>query len=241
MITDEYVEAREEFEWEMMGDYGGELLEFFEEVGAAWTEALLNVDDLTPREQEDYSAKLDVWWGELRDYDAGEVFGAAFRAVEQGWSYPPLVRVLEGEAPDEEIFERYDTLTVARLRVLERRGCHEEYLHLSEASGETTGHAVMLARLGRAEEAVEYGLERLRTPDEALAVAGALREQEQALRIGEHGLSLDGRKGSLALWLHDLANGMGHTGLVLKAAVVAFHADPDPISYQRVRELAGER
>ena len=96
-ITDEYVEAQETLDWEMIGDYGGELLDFFEEVGAAWTEALLSMDDLTPREQEDYSAKLDVWWGELRDYDTGETFGAAFRALEQGWSYPPLVRVLEGE------------------------------------------------------------------------------------------------------------------------------------------------
>jgi uncharacterized Zn finger protein len=227
-----------------MGDYGGELLDFFEEVGVAWTEALLSVDDLTPSEQEDYSAKLDVWWGELRDYDAGETFGAAFRAVEQGWSYPPLVRVLEGEASDEEVFERYDPLIVARLHVLERRDRHEEYLRLSEAAGETTGHAIMLARLGRAEEAVEYGLEHLYAPEEALAVAGALREQgelEEALHIGEHGLSLDGRKGSLAVWLRDLAGGMGRTELALKAAVVAFYADPDLASYRRVRELAGER
>jgi uncharacterized Zn finger protein len=127
--------------------------------------------------------------------------------------------------------------------VLERRRRHEEYLRLSEAAGETTGHSIMLARLGRAKEAVEYGFEHLYTPDEALAVAGALREQgelEEALRIGEHGLSLDGRKGSLALWLRDLAGGMGRTGLALKAAAVAFRADPDLASYRRVRELAGE-
>ncbi len=242
-ITDEYIEAQEAFGWEMMGDYGGELLDFFEEVGAAWTEALLSVDELAPREQEDYGAKLDVWWGELRDYDAGDTFGAAFRAVEQGWSYPPLVRVLEGEASDEEVFERYDTLIVARLHVLERQGRHEEHLRLSEAAGETTSHAIMLARLGRAEEAVEYGLKNLHTPDEVLAVAGALREQgelEEALRIGEYGLSLDGRQGSLAVWLRDLASGMGETELALKAALVAFREAPDLTSYRRVRELSGE-
>ena len=43
-----------------MGDYGGELLDFFEEVGAALTEALLSVE-LSPDEKEDYAAKLDVW------------------------------------------------------------------------------------------------------------------------------------------------------------------------------------
>jgi hypothetical protein len=44
----------------------------------------------------------------------------------------------------------------------------------------------MLARLGRTQEAVEYGLERLQTPREALVVAEALHEQgasEAALRV----------------------------------------------------------
>lgn len=245
-VTEEYMQAREMLDWEMIGDYGGDLLDFFEELGAALTEALLSVDDLTPHEKEDWSAKLDVWWGELEDYGTGEHFGAAFRAVEQGWSYPPLVRVLEGEAPDDEFFEEIfdDPLTIARLDVLERRGRHEEYLRLSEAAGETTSHAIMLARLGRAEEAVEYALKHLAAPEEALAVAEALREQgklEAALRVGEHGLSLEGRKSRLAAWVRDLAEGTGRPELALEAAVVAFRADPDLASYRRVRELAGER
>ena len=243
-ITEEYMEAWETLDWEMMGDEGGDLLDFFGEVGAALTEALLSVD-LTPREKEDWSAKLDVWWGELGDYGAGETFGAAFRAVEQGWSYPPLVRVLEGEIPDNEFFEELfdDPLTTARLNVLERRGRHEEYLHLSEAAEETTGHAIMLARLGRVEDAIEYGLERLAAPEEALAVAGALRERgepQAALRVGEHGLSLEGRKDRLAIWVRDLAEGMGRPDLALRAAVTACRADPGLASYRRVRELSGE-
>lgn len=245
VITEEYTEALETPEWEMIGDYGGEILDFLEELGAAWTEALLSIDNLTPSEREDWSAKLDVWWGELGEYDAGDAFGAAFRAVEQGWSYPPLVRVLEGEIPDDDFFEELfdDLLTIARLNVLERRGRHEEYLRLSEAAGEAVGHAIMLVRLERAKEAVEYGLKRLVTPDEALAVAGALREQgelDAAVRVGEYGLSLEGRKGPLASWVRDLAEGTGRTGLALEAAVAAFRADPDLDSYRKVRELAGE-
>lgn len=241
-ITTEYIEHQEMLDWEMIEDYGGELLDLFGELGAAWTEALLGTD-LTPYEQEDYSAKLDVWWGELAEYD--DSFGVAFRAVEQGWSHPPLVRVLEGGIPDDAFFEELfdDPLTISRLNVLERQGRHQEYLRLAEAADESTGHAVMLARLGRTGEAVEYSLNRLGTPEEALAVAGALREQEEleaALRIGEHGLSLEGYKSSLAVWLRELADGMGRPELALEAAVAAFRAGPDLASYQRVQELAGE-
>jgi len=223
----------------MMGDYGGELLDFFEEVGAALTEALLSVE-LTPDEREDYGAKLDVWLGELGDYGVGDTFGAAYRAVEQGWSYPPLVRVLEGEIPDDEYFEElFDhPLTIARLNVLERQGRHEEYLRLSAAAAEDTSHAIMLARLERAEGAVEYASKHLRTPEEALVVAEVLREHgdaEAALLVGERGLSLEGRKARLAGWVRDLAEGLGRHGLALEAALAAFHVDPSLASYLRVR------
>ncbi len=227
-----------------MGDYGGELLDFFEEVGAALTEDLLSVE-LSPDEKEDYAAKLDVWLGELGDYALGDTFGATYRAVEQGWSYLPLVRVLEGEIPDDEFFgELFDhPLTIARLNVLQRRGRHEEYLRLSAAGAGDTRHAIMLARLERSDEAVEYASKHLRTPEEGLAVAEALRERgdaEAALVVGEKGLSLEGRKVRLAGWITDLAEGLGRRGLALEAALTAFHADPSLASYLRVRELAGE-
>ncbi len=245
-ITEEYLESPDMRDWEMMHDYGGDLFDFFEEVGAALTEALLSVE-LTPDEKEDYGAKLDVWCGELADYGAGDTFDAALRAVDQGWSYPPLVRVLEGGIPDDDFFEELlddPPLTQARLNVLERRGRHEEYLRLSAAAGEETSHAVMLVRLDRAEEAVEYASKYLRTPEEALAVAEALRERgdaEAALLVGERGISLEGRKARLAAWVRDLAEGLGRRGLALEAAIAAFHANPSLVSYVRVQELAGER
>lgn len=243
-LIEEYMEARRELDWEMIGDYGGELMEFFEEIGVALTEALLSVDDLTPYELEDWGAKLDVWLGELGEYVAGDAFGAASRALEQGWSYPPLVRVLEGEPPDDEFSEELldDPLTDTRLAVLERRGHHEEYLRLSEAAEEPTSHAVMLVRLGRVREAVEHGLKRLATPEETLIVAETLREEgdpEDALRIGEYGLSLEGRKDRLAIWVRDLAGDMGRGDLALRAAVAAARANQDLASYRRAQELAG--
>lgn len=102
----------------------------------------------------------------------------------------------------------------------------------------------MLARLGRMEEAVEYGLERLATPEAALTVAETLREKgdpEAALRLGERGLSLEGYKGRLAVWVRDLAEGLGRVNIALRAAVAAFHANQDLVSYRRAQELAGGR
>jgi hypothetical protein len=71
-----------------------------------------------------------------------------------------------------------------------------------------------------------------------------MREREElaaALRVAEHGLTLEGRKGELAAWLCDLVDGMGETARALEAATVAFQELPSMAAYQRVQELAGER
>jgi uncharacterized Zn finger protein len=102
----------------------------------------------------------------------------------------------------------------------------------------------MLARLGRVQEAVDEGLKYLRTPDQFLALAVALREGgdlAEALRVAEHGLTLGGVKERLATWLSDLALGVGRGELALRATVVAFQAAPSLDIYLRVQELAGER
>ena len=57
---------------------------------------------------------------------------------------------------------------------------------------------LMLARLGRVQEAVEEGLQFLSKPAQVLALAVVLRERQElaaALRVAEHGLTPDGDKG----------------------------------------------
>ncbi|MCI0530067.1 MAG: hypothetical protein L0Y56_21705, partial [Nitrospira sp.] len=49
----------------------------------------------------------------------------------------------------------------------------------------------------------------------------------------------EGFKGSLATWVCDLATGMGKTEHALRAAEVAFRANPDLNTYLKVQELAG--
>jgi len=102
----------------------------------------------------------------------------------------------------------------------------------------------MLVRLGRVEEAISYGRHYLATPEEALALAKALNEHgeyEQSLQIAEHGLSLEGRKASLAKWLRDQALSMGEKTRALPAAEVAFRDEINLENYQQVAEIAGEQ
>ncbi len=239
-ITDEYTEA-----WEWLDDSNGEVGDFFYELGAAWTEAFLSAE-LTRSEREVWIEELEAWREELEMYAGGEAFDAALLAAERGWDHPPLARVLAkpGEMSETASPEQDDDLlTVARLNVLARQGRFEEYLRLAEHAGEASRRTAMLVRMGRSEEAVEYALERLGTPEEALTVAEALREREEideALRIGEHGLSLEGRKANLAVWVRELASEMGRLELALRAGVIAFREEPALSSYLRARELAGE-
>ncbi len=67
-------------------------------------------------------------------------------------------------------------LTAVRLRVLEACGRTEEYLNLARAACAHTSCAVMLVKLERAPEAIEYALKSFKKPDEELALATTLRE-----------------------------------------------------------------
>jgi uncharacterized Zn finger protein len=242
-ITDEYVEG-----WTWLDDSDGYAGGFFGDLGEAWTEACLAADDLTPEERQRWAQTLTRWQAEIGDYGIYDAFDAAQAAILQGWDYPPLQRALQGEITHLGAWEHEapwyaDELAVARLRVLERQERYQEYLHLAQAEGQLDLYILMLARLGRVQEAVDEGLQYLNQPSEFLALARVLREREElaaALHVAEHGLTLEGRKGDLAAWLCDLADGMGEAERALEAATVAFREVPSMAGYQRVQDLAGD-
>ncbi|MCK4299164.1 MAG: SWIM zinc finger family protein, partial [Planctomycetes bacterium] len=118
-ITDEYMDG-----WLYLDDSDGYAGEFFSELGEVWTEACL-VADLSPAEREQWAQKLTLWQGEIDDYGLDDVFDAAQAAALQGWDYPPLQRVLQGEVTGQGVWEGEapwfaDDLALARLKVLER-------------------------------------------------------------------------------------------------------------------------
>jgi uncharacterized Zn finger protein len=241
-ITEEYMS-----EWENLDDSDGEASGFFSDLGMAWTEAILSAD-LTREERERWADQFATWQEELDDYGVDEAFDAPQTAALDGWDYPPLQRVLQGTiteqgAWDGEAPDNADNLTEARLNILERRGRLQEYLYLAEAEGHTKEYVTMLVRLGRVEEAISYSRRYLATTDEALALAKALYEHgeyEQSLQMAEHGLSLEGRKVSLAKWLRDQALAMGAKTRALPAAEAAFRDEISLENYQQVAEIAGE-
>ena len=243
-LTDEYVAG-----WTCLDDSDGFAGEFFGELGATWTEAGLVADDLTSEEREQWAQTLTRWQAEVGDYGIDDAFDAAQAAILQGWDYAPLQRAMHGEithvgAWEDEAPWYADELAVARLRVLDRQGRYQEYLHLAQAEEQMGLYVLMLTRLDRIQEAVDAGLRFLDQPSQFLALAKVLRERQElgaALRVAGRGLTAEGRKGELAAWLCDLADGMGEMERALEAATVAFREMPSMATYQRVQELAGER
>jgi uncharacterized Zn finger protein len=205
--------------------------------------------DLTREEREEWADQFAAWQAELEDFGVDEAFDAPQTAALDGWDYPPLQRVLQGTitaqgAWDGEPPYYADDLTKARLNILDRRGRWQEYLYLAEAEGHTEEYVTMLVRMGRIEEAISYGRQYLATPDEALALAKALYEHgevEQGLQITEHGLTLEGRKATLAKWLRDHALSMGEKTRALPAAEAAFRDEISLENYLKVAEIAGEQ
>jgi uncharacterized Zn finger protein len=241
-LTAEYVR-----EAERASDDDGELGYSFEEISNGWAEAILSADP-SPAEREELAAELDDWAAELSNFGLDDVLDTAIAAAAQGWDHPAIRALLAGERPPEDVesahgFLLNPTLLALRLGILERQGRIDEYLNLARASGQVRFYLTMLARLGRTDEAVGKASELLANPADALAVAQALRDHgdlQEALRIGERGLTLDGPKADLAIWVRDLASGLGERDRALAAAVVAFQVAPGLAAYDAVRELAGE-
>jgi len=242
-ITEEYMS-----DWENLDDSDGEASGFFSDLGTAWTEAILSAD-LTREEREGWADQFSAWQAELDDYGVDEAFDAPQTAALDGWDYPPLKRVLQGTITEQGAWDGEppyyaDDLTEARLHILERRRRFQEYLYLAEAEGHTEEYVTMLVRMGRVEEAISYGQQYLATTSEALALAKALYEHgevEQGLLMSEHGLTLEGRKATLAEWLRDQALSMGDKMRALPAAEAAFRDEISLENYQQAAEIAGEQ
>jgi uncharacterized Zn finger protein len=235
-------------DWMNLDGSSGESGAFFEELDEALTEAILSAE-LSEGDDQQWQKDLQNWQKEVDDYGV-DGFAMSLTALEQGWEYPPLQRVLQGEitergAWEDEAPDFADDLARIRLKLLERQGRHQEFLYFAQAEGQTDRYLQMLATLGRTQEAIAQAQQQLSTAAAALTLAQALREQgelEQALSIATQSLALEGNsKYPLAVWTSELAEGMGRQETALQARVTAFKTAPSLPDYLKARELAGDQ
>ncbi|WP_190240867.1 SWIM zinc finger family protein [Nostoc sp. 'Peltigera membranacea cyanobiont' 210A] len=229
--------------WDDVAEYGAENDEVVGELNNAWCEAVL-IAELTPEEKVDIQINLEAWQDE---WNAD--FGLVMEALRQGWDYPPLVQVLQGNitergAWEEDVPDYADDLALIRLKILERQERYQEYLYLAEAEGQTQQYLTMLGRLGRVEEAIDAAQTQMNSMEEAFALAKTLSVQgalQQALNIAQSGLNLPGNcQYELGIWTSDLASELGNSEAALLAIKAAFQMKPSFVDYQRMAELAGE-
>jgi len=213
-------------------------------MGAALAEVLLS-QDMQPDEQEEWLGIIADWEDGLGDLDIAKT------AVEQGWTYPPLVAAMQGHITAKGAWEGEspyyaDELALARLRILARQNRQQEYIHLAEAEGQTKLSITMLAESGQIDKAVAETKEYLAYPSEILAVAQALAAQNAvtaALDIAAHGLTLKQESGMLALarWARETALAAKNQQMALQAAQVAFAAGTTLADYTAVQQIAGDQ
>jgi uncharacterized Zn finger protein len=83
-------------DWMNLDGSSGESGEFFEELNAPLTEAILSAE-LFQSDRKKWQEELEAWRSEVDDYGIDNGFAMSLMASAQEWNYPPLQRVLQGE------------------------------------------------------------------------------------------------------------------------------------------------
>ncbi len=234
-------------DWMNLDGSSGESGGFFEVLDASLAEAILSAE-LSKGDRQQWQRELETWQAEVDAYGI-ESFAMSLTALAQGWDYPPLQRVFQGEitqlgAWEGEAPDFADELAQIRLSILERQERYEEYQYLAQAEGQTDLYLRILAKLGRTEEAIAQAQQHMTTAAEAFTLAQTLREQgklEQALSIAKQGLDLGGDNTyRLAIWTSELAEGIDEE-IAFQARLQAFQLFPSLADYLKVKELAGSQ
>ena len=230
--------------FERVDDSDGELGDFFDSVAPVLTETILSLE-LDDTQRDDLDAELDTLHGGLDDYGVSSLT-LPLKALRLGWE----AALEEEDDEDEDEFSdrwRSETdaqkLTRAQLNVLARQGRTEEYLALCERAGEYRRYAMRLIELDRVPEAVKYALKHLRLTKDAYELAQQLRvtqHLEEAIKLGEHGLTLHGEKAELGNWLAPIEEAQGRMKEALAAWETAFKDRATLAGWQSLERLSGK-
>jgi uncharacterized Zn finger protein len=227
-----------------------DMYELFADLGRLFAEAAL-MGDIPADDRDAFKDAAEDWQSRLSEYGVEDAFDVAIGALESGWDDPVLQAVLRGKGkkwpPSGKDGWVEAELTAVRLRALEACGKTEEYLRLARAANARGEYAVMLVKLDRAAEAVEYALKSFKEPDEALELCKALRDADDAVTVAEAWLRLSGDRDDdtqdsvvpLAHWLREFAGASRKPDLALKAAVAAFQGSLSFEDFSAVKSWAG--
>jgi len=218
------------------------------DLGTLLAEALLS-QDLSEEQRAQWLARVQDW-GEDWEDDLGRL-EIVETALQQGWDYPPLLATMQGHITEEGAWEGEapdfaDELTLARLRILERQGRMQEYIHLAEAEGQTGLYVNMLARSGQVERAKVEARQFIASPAEIQSLAEVLvadGERAAALDVAAQGLDLTEPRGrrELARWTVAEARKADDSSLALRAARVAFLSGFALDDYKIAEDVAGDQ
>ncbi|NBD33434.1 MAG: SWIM zinc finger domain-containing protein [Cyanobacteria bacterium] len=234
--------------WDVVSDYGLEPEDIDIDFDRACTEAILS-GHFTEEEVLLWQEAIELWqeeWGS---------FAMALEALRQGWDYPPLLKVLSGETPEQRPWrgeppQWAEDLSRVRLKILKQQERYEEYLRLAQAEGQLEDYLIMLTQLGQVEQVMTLAPTAIDSFLEAKALAETLWKQDyqsQALTIAQLGLELcfdpnDNdflvRNYGFAVWTSQLAETIGDTEAALEARIIAFKMEPSFSDYERLEALA---
>ena len=232
--------------WDMVDDMLGDMppAEFGIEFDTAWTEAIL-CTELTEDEQLYWQQEIESW------QDVLDVFPMSLEALRQGWDYPPLQAVFDGNITSKGAWENEapdwaDQFSQIRLKILAQQERYDDYLLLAEAEGQTQAYLTMLTQLGREEEAIAL-TDELTTLEDAIALAKTLHDQghsADALPVAMQGLHFETNNPSaafdFAIWTRNLAEDLKDSAIALEAALIAFNLKPSLQDYQIIEKLSGQ-
>lgn len=213
-------------------------------LGAALAEVLLS-RDMPPEEQEEWLVQIADWEEALGELEVAQT------AIEQGWTYPPLVAAMQGNITEKGAWEGEaplyaDELALARLRILARQGRQQEYINLAAAEGQPKLSIIMRVESGDVEKAAAEAKAFLAYPSEIMSVASVMADKgalSLALEVAEHGLALKQETGKLELarWTRDQASDFGNQTLAAKAAQVAFIQGMTLENYTAAQKIVGDQ
>ena len=219
--------------YDQFDDSDGELGGFFSGLALPFVETVLSAD-LSENERRSLYQELEPVIQELSAYGIDDLDGI-LAALNRGWS---------GEMLDE--LEDYDfdesILSEAKLNILERQNRMDEYLKLCLETGEHQRYILKQIEVGEFEKAVEMAWKTLTQTSDALMIAKVLRDAghlPDALRLAEKGLSFDGSKHDLGVWLGPIEETQGRIEQAIQAYLAAFTSQPSLELYGSLKKLSG--